>query len=250
MNKHTVFVAGKRFVLLSEDNTEYVAQLAKEVNGDIKRISDENPTMESRSCAILCALDYADDKKKEIERSKSLSDNAKTVMIQADKHAKQIKELKEKLAKKEKEAEKLTAENTEQKAKIEKLLKDNKKFEEANIKLAEENGKLAAENKKLAKEAEKDEKSPENNNIEKPQKNPPVKKEKRHNHPHINPYKKQALENSEKQQEVPAETKPENPLDTQPKSDNTEETQKKQEPQESLNKGYKPIRQISLFDNE
>ena len=253
MNKHTVFVAGERFVLLSEDNTEYVAQLAKEVNGDIKRISDENPTMESRSCAILCALDYADDKKKEIERSKSLSENAKTVMIQADKHAKQIKELKEKLAKKEKEAEKLTAENTEQKAKIEKLLKDNKKFEEANIKLAEENGKLIAENKKLAKEAEKDEKSSENNNkekTEKSQKNPPAKKEKHHNHPHINPYKKQALENSEKQQEAPAETKPENPADTQPKSDNTEETQNIQEPQESLNKGYKPIRQISLFDNE
>ncbi len=246
MNKHTVFVAGKRFVLLSEDNTEYVTELAKEVNGEIKRISEENPTMESRSCAILCALDYADDKKKEIERSKRLSDNGKTVMLQADKHAKQIKELKEKLAKKEKEAEKLAGEISEQKAKIEKLLKDNKKFEETNIKLAEENGKLISENKKLTKKitkAEKDENSTETKKTEitekseNTQKTPPVKKEKRHSHPHVNPYKQQAMEKTETTEQPKEEVK------AVVKETNTDNL-------ENPNKGYTPIRQISLFDNE
>jgi cell division protein ZapA len=184
MNKHTVFVAGKRFVLLSEESNDYVAEIAKEVNETIKQISDENPTMESRSCAILCALDYADDKQKEIKRSKSLSDNAKTVMLQADKHAKQIKELKEKLQKKDSEIEKL-------------------KKEIATLKATKEENKTTAPQPQQAK------------------------KESRHNHPHVNPYKQQA---EEKAKEV--------------------ENKKIEEKQENQTKGYKPQRQISLFDNE
>lgn len=246
MNKHTVFVAGKKFVLLSEDSTDYVTELAKEVNGNIKRISEENPTMESRSCAILCALDYADDKKKEVERSKHLSDNGKTVMLQSDKHAKQIKELKEKLAKREKEEEKLAAENSEQKAKIEKLLKDNKKYEETNIKLTEENCKLVSENKKLTKiisKADKAEKSTDTQKEEITEKSqnihkaPPVKKEKRHSHPHVNPYKQQAMKKTNAPEHPEVEVK-------------TEAAVKENNTDENINNGYKPIRQISLFDNE
>lgn len=110
MNRHTVFVAGKRFVLLSDDNNEYVQTLAQEVNSAINKISAENPALESRSCAILCALDYADDKNKEMDKNKSLSNNAKTILQQSDKHAKQIKELKEKLTEKDKTIEKLKEE--------------------------------------------------------------------------------------------------------------------------------------------
>ena len=92
MNKHTVFVAGKRFILLSEDKEEYVQKLASEVSKTINEIAETNPKMESRSCAILCALDYADDKYKEIQRNKSLNQKAKAVIENADKHAKEIKD--------------------------------------------------------------------------------------------------------------------------------------------------------------
>lgn len=181
MNRHTVFVAGKRFVLLSDDSNEYVADIAREVNEAVKRISEENPTMESRSCAVLCALDYADDKNKEIQRSKRLSEKAKTVMEQADRHAGEIKQLKEKLSKRESEIEKLKEEIRTLKA----------------------------------------EKAPE--------KKAPEKKEKRHSHPHINPYKQQAQDRELLQNN----------------SDNREE-----KPAENQSKGYKPVRQISLFENE
>ena len=108
MNKHTVFVAGKRFILLSDDKEEYVVKLAEEVSDTITKISSENPTLDRRSAALLCALDYADDVYKEKLRNKSLSDKAQPFIAQADKQAKQIRELKEMLQKKDDEIEQLS----------------------------------------------------------------------------------------------------------------------------------------------
>lgn len=108
MNKHTVFVAGKRFILLSDDKEDYVKKLAEEVSNTITKIGSENPTLDRRSSALLCALDYADDLNKEKLRNKSLSDKAQPFIAQADKQAKQIRELKELLEKKDDEIEKLS----------------------------------------------------------------------------------------------------------------------------------------------
>lgn len=193
MNKHTVFVAGKRFILLSEDKEEYVQKLASEVSKTINEIAETNPKLESRSCAILCALDYADDKYKEIQRNKSLNQKAKAVIENADKHAKEIKDLKEKINYKNETIAKLQAQVSE----LEKKLKANTQPK--------------PENKPQEKAEEKTENKPAQ------QENPQPQKKKKHQHPHENPYKAQAVEKK------------------------TEENQ---------NKGYTPIRQISLFENE
>ena len=74
----------------------------------ITKISSENPTLDRRSAALLCALDYADDVYKEKLRNKSLSDKAQPFIAQADKQAKQIRELKEMLQKKDDEIEQLS----------------------------------------------------------------------------------------------------------------------------------------------
>ena len=107
MNKHTVFVAGKRFILLSEDKPAYVEKLAKEVDEAITKIALDNPTLDRRAAAILCALDYADDKNKEIARTKSVSDNAQPLIAQADRQARQLREMKEQLIAKDNEIKKL-----------------------------------------------------------------------------------------------------------------------------------------------
>ncbi len=107
MNRHTVFVAGKRFVLLSDDSEEYVKKLAGGVSEAINKISEENPTLDRRASALLCALNYADDREKEKLRNKSLSDKAKPLIVQADKQSRQIRELKEQLAKKDGEIKRL-----------------------------------------------------------------------------------------------------------------------------------------------
>ena len=205
MNKHTVFVAGKRFILLSEDKEEYVQKLASEVSKTINEIAETNPKMESRSCAILCALDYADDKYKEIQRNKSLNQKAKAVIENADKHAKEIKDLKEKINYKNETIAKLQAQVSE----LEKKLKAN--TQPKPTEKTEEKPQPKPENKPQEKAEEKPENKPAQ------QENPQPQKKKKHQHPHENPHKAQAVEKK------------------------TEENQ---------NKGYTPIRQISLFENE
>ena len=205
MNKHTVFVAGKRFILLSEDKEEYVQKLASEVSKTINEIAETNPKLESRSCAILCALDYADDKYKEIQRNKSLNQKAKAVIENADKHAKEIKDLKEKINYKNETIAKLQAQVSE----LEKKLKAN--TQPKPMEKTEEKPQPKPENKPQEKAEEKPENKPAQ------QENPQPQKKKKHQHPHENPYKAQAVEKK------------------------TEENQ---------NKGYTPIRQISLFENE
>jgi len=113
MNKHTVYVAGKHFVLLSDDKDKYVDKLASEVNEEITRISLENPTLDRRGAAVLCALNYADDKYKEASKNKSMSESAQPLINQADKQAKQIKELTEILAQRDDEIKRLQKELSE-----------------------------------------------------------------------------------------------------------------------------------------
>ena len=108
MNKHSVFVAGKHFVLLSDDKDEYVQNLAKEVGDTINSISLQNPTLDRRSAAILCALDYADDKYKEIERAKRLTEKAQPLIAQADRQSKKLRELQKKLEEQQEIIERLT----------------------------------------------------------------------------------------------------------------------------------------------
>lgn len=101
MNRHIVFVAGKKFVLLSDDSSEYVQKLAQEVNQSINSISEENPSLESRACALLCALDYADDMYREQRKNKRLSDKADEIIAQAEINVKKIVKLKNELEQKD-----------------------------------------------------------------------------------------------------------------------------------------------------
>lgn len=176
MNKHTVFVAGKRFILLSDDKEDYVKKLAEEVSDTINKITSENPALDRRSAALLCALDYADDLNKEKLRNKSLSDRAQPFINQADKQAKQLRELKVLLEKKDNEIEKL-----------------NNQLEELKKESADELKELDASDEKAVE--------------------------------------KTAVE-------APAET-------VQPKPEKPMGRKKKKK-----NKGYKPMRQFSLFEDE
>lgn len=143
MNKHTVFVAGKRFILLSDDKEDYVKKLAEDVSETILKIGAENPTLDRRSAALLCALDYADDLEKEKLRNKSLSDSAQPFIAQADKQSKQIRELKEQIEKKDKEIEELKKQKKEEEKESADELKtldvsEEEKTEEKPVEKAEE----------------------------------------------------------------------------------------------------------------
>ena len=161
MNKHTVFVAGKRFVLLSDDDEKYVADLAAEVTEAITKIAAQNPSFDRRSAALLCALDYADDKYKEIANRKRLSDSAKPIIVQAEKQAKQLREMKDKIAQRDKMIEDTRQAQDELKAKIRELEGEKKALEKQLEASAKEIERLkdsyeirTAENRELSRELE------------------------------------------------------------------------------------------------
>lgn len=146
MNKHTVFIAGKRFVLISDEKEAYVQALASEVNSAIAKISEEIPALESKSCAVLCALNYADERNKEYQRNRSLSGNAKTVIDQADKQGRQLREMKEKLSRAEETVKALNNHNVELERSHKQLLSENE-FLRATV---EELTKKLSEKEKFA----------------------------------------------------------------------------------------------------
>lgn len=164
MNKHTVFIAGKRFVLISDEKEAYVQSLASEVNNAIAKISEEIPALESKSCAVLCALNYADERNKEIQRNRSLSGNAKTVIDQADKQGKQLREMKEKLSRAEETVKALNNHNVELERSHKQLSNENellrKKIEELNSHIEELKAASEQKDAQVAVEKEAEEEKP------------------------------------------------------------------------------------------
>lgn len=149
MKKHTVFVAGKRFILLSDEKEEYVQKVAQEVNDAIIAITSANPTLDSRACAILCALDQADDKYKEIIKNQRFSQKAKDVMIQSEKHAKTVREMKNEIQKAKKLNEQQLHQIADKNVEIKSLSNKVKSIADENIALKSENKKLKDEIEKL-----------------------------------------------------------------------------------------------------
>ena len=150
MGKYAVFVAGKRFVLLSDDKQEYVEKIAKEVNESIVNITAANPLLDSRACAILCALDYADDMYKEILKNQRFADKAKEVMNQSDKHAKTIRDLKEEIQKAKNLNETQLHQIADKNVEIKSLSNQVKEQADEIIKLKEEIAKLQEKQKNEA----------------------------------------------------------------------------------------------------
>lgn len=146
--KHGVFVAGKRFLLISDDKEEYVQNIAKEVNDQILKITTTNPTLDSRACALLCALDQADDKYKEIAKNQRFAEKAKDVMTQADKHAKTIVELKNEIKNAKELNKKQLQEIADKNVEIKKLTNNVKELSSENEKLKEEIKRLKNQEKR------------------------------------------------------------------------------------------------------
>ncbi len=161
MKKHAVFVAGKRFILLSDDKAEYVNKIAQEINQEIIDLTASNPTLDGRACALLCALNQADDKYKEKMKNKRFSDKAKDIMVQSDKHAKTIIELKEEIKKAKALNETQLHQIADKNVEIKDLSNKVKETADENIKLKEEIKNLKKEIEEIRKQQEKSTKAEE-----------------------------------------------------------------------------------------
>ena len=74
--KHTVKVAGFSFKVVSEDSSEYMSALAKEVDLKIDALL-KNSTLSTTQAAVAVALDYADTVKKNDSSTESLKTQLK-----------------------------------------------------------------------------------------------------------------------------------------------------------------------------
>lgn len=61
-NRVEVIIGGRKYALLSEDNSEYIEKVAKEVNSKIEEIELNCKSLGYDKKAILAALNLADDK--------------------------------------------------------------------------------------------------------------------------------------------------------------------------------------------
>jgi cell division protein ZapA len=74
--KHTVKVAGLSFKVVSEDSSEYMSALAREVDLKIDALL-KNSTISTTQAAVAVALDYADTVKKNDASTENLKTQLK-----------------------------------------------------------------------------------------------------------------------------------------------------------------------------
>ncbi len=63
-NKVQIKICGATYSIITDDDAEYVEELGDFIDGEMKNISSQNPSLSSIQCAVLVALDQADACKK------------------------------------------------------------------------------------------------------------------------------------------------------------------------------------------
>ena len=76
----SVQLDGRSYVVITEDDEEYVKGIAAEVSENLLKASRSAKNLDVRDCAILVALDFCDDSKKEKRRNRDLVEKADQIM--------------------------------------------------------------------------------------------------------------------------------------------------------------------------
>lgn len=221
-NKVTVYVGGRRLVLISSENEEYIKDTARKVNERIDAVSKAYPQLDARGCAVLTALDYADDEKRALGKKAELVAQANKVLRQADKQSKQIIELKKQNSELDKKYDELMEKFEDLKKKNSNLTtqyNELKKFLDKQISMASQN----------KKEAEKE-------TVKKNNKKPVI-------HGSKETAQKESAHKYNNQTELVLGKN-----DTDKKV--SEDIIKPETAADAVSKGYIPMRQYSLFDDE
>ena len=71
-NRISVRIGGASYTIVTEDDEEYVENLAESVDRDIKSVCNANPSLSVTQAAVLVALDQADACKKATAASDNL----------------------------------------------------------------------------------------------------------------------------------------------------------------------------------
>ncbi len=83
MNHIKVTIAGVEYKIASDESAAYVAELARELDRDVRNLTDNNSRLSTAAAAVLCALERADKARKasadadnlRVQLSKALQEN-------------------------------------------------------------------------------------------------------------------------------------------------------------------------------
>lgn len=76
----SVQLDGRSYVVITEDDEDYVREVADEVAESVLKASRSGKNLDIRDCAILSAMDFCDDSKKEKRRSRELVEKADMIL--------------------------------------------------------------------------------------------------------------------------------------------------------------------------
>lgn len=77
-NRVKLTVCGTEFVLTSEEPVAYMQEIGREVDRDMRTLSEENPRLSPYMAAVLTAVNYADRTRK----AEAATDNLRTQLAE------------------------------------------------------------------------------------------------------------------------------------------------------------------------
>ncbi|MBQ7133133.1 MAG: cell division protein ZapA [Ruminococcus sp.] len=220
--KVTVFVAGQKLTLITTDSEKYVSDIAQKVDTTINSLMSTS-NMSREKCAVMAALDFCDDEAKARATLNDVKEQIKDYIDDSAKLRAENEALKAEVEKlRAEKAELLTSKKTLVASAVE--IKHEKKTEtkeESEVQIDSSDDLSFDFDEDVAVAEEKEEMIATEPTATTPVNNAPVtsvqtpkSEKKRHNHNHSNPYKERFLK------------------------------------QQNEQKGYTPVRQYSLFDND
>ena len=110
-NKVNVKIYGTDYTILTEENEEYILELAYELDSDMKKLCQRSTRFTATSAAVLCALEYLDKKNKEESTSDRMRLQINDYIQDTAKARIELDDAKRKIECLEREIDRLRAEN-------------------------------------------------------------------------------------------------------------------------------------------
>lgn len=110
-NKVSVKIYGTDYTILTEENEEYILELAYELDSDMKKLCQRSTRFTATSAAVLCALEYLDKKNKEEATSDRMRLQINDYIQDTAKARIELDDAKRKIERLEREIDRLRAEN-------------------------------------------------------------------------------------------------------------------------------------------
>ncbi len=215
-NKITVFVAGQKLTLITTDSEKYVSDIAMKVDTTVNSLLNSS-NMSREKCAVMAALDFCDDEAKARAALSELKEQIKDYIEDSSKLRAENEELKIKIEKLENEKKELL---TSKKTLVASAVEIKKEVNAQEVETVVDEEQEIDSSDDLSFDFDDDiekEKAVTTSFAENKKTDSapaPKTEKKRHNHNHVNPYKERFLK------------------------------------QQNEQKGYTPMRQYSLFDEE